>query len=68
MPASRQATGADFPAPSTLHDHYSDVALAMLWAAGYNSDQLIDGQFARPTDDKFFGLMIEVPLPKRKWA
>jgi hypothetical protein len=40
----------------------------MLWAAGYNSDQLIDGQFARPTDDKFFGLMIEVPLPKRKWA
>ena len=40
----------------------------MWWAEGHNSDQLIDGQFARPTDDKFFRLMIEVPLPKRKWA
>jgi hypothetical protein len=57
-----------FPAPSTLHDHYSDVALAMWWAAGHDSDQLIDGQFARPTDDEFFRLTIEVPLPKRKWV
>ena len=30
-------------------------------------DWLIDGQFARPTDDEFLRLAIEVSLPKRKW-
>jgi hypothetical protein len=32
-----------------LHDHYSDLALAMWLAADHNTHQLIDGQFARPT-------------------
>lgn len=33
-----------------------------------DSDWLIDGQFARPTDYEILGLAIQVSLSKRKWV
>ena len=48
----------------------SRAALCLSDAVGKmndDSDRLIDGQFASPTDDEILRLAIEVALPKRKW-